>query len=832
MRRRFVILLVLALALPSVAKAAGVETPDGRVDVTVTPEANEDGDGGRVRVSGNAGAVPVDNAVQGDASPEDGGPYLEVTNPPMYETAGTRGATREELYGPPTARAALGFGRLTAGIGEAGVLTNLAWPGPGSPDHVSYANVSRGVPDEGTPENQGAFGGLLLPAGEEVGGRRVVWFTPTAGWRVIRQQYAGPESGTLVTVLEHDTAPLGVTIRDVVHPTQDVLARHFEVTGAPAGSRLVHFANMDPTTSRVPRAPANVSGVTDFAGDFATTYDAGSGTMLHFRPYTADPAAATVALTGSPGTTNALHAVSRTFGTGVYVAIGGEQAPVEFQAGLETLGLVRAEAEGTPALDPYYDAADGSLSGSVAAVGRTAGALAWEGTTGTVYLSAAEDPAAAVDAIVDARTRGFEAIRGAADANWAAWLGRARLPGGADPQTIDVVKRALMLIRTAQDEDTGAIVANTTSQTPYKQDWLRDGAFFNYALLLAGYDEMVARHNDFYRRAQSAAGHWDPILCTDGAQCSAVFVFEIDAQAFGVWALWLEYELSDRDHADLARLRHNYGAIRAGAEVLYACQDPTNGLQCYASEDDHPDPTQGAQGASTVYLGLRSAADAARALGELDDAERWDTRAEELRSAARQHLCADTCQRGRGYMIWPGKVLTADSGRAAGHSAVGEHPALAATLDRMADRYPSWIAGSTPGAGDFFQYPMEPLFSLATTDWRAEEGHEQLLSDAVRWLTHEVVEPGVLHYAERIYHTPEEGDTTSYLHSVGFPHIWSGAETYIAAALIQGLRGCPPGIDAIGDATCVGDRRGRSRRGLLTPLPDPAVTVRSSPPTP
>lgn len=782
MRKRGIVLVVAALVGPSVALAenATVGTPDRRVEVHVEEQRTDDG--GRVAAEGHVGAYHLDHSVEGDASEQ----RLRITNPPMFRAVGSDGNEMEELYGPPVARAALGTGGLTVAFRGDGVLTNLNWPGPGFYDHVNYLHRTRGVPNGGAPENAGSFAGLLLPDG-------ATWMTEMEGWRVARQAYESDQSGVLRTDLVHDDLGVKVRIRDVVHPTMDVLARRIEVVGkAPAGARLAYFANMNPTTSRVPRAPSVTDAVADEASDFATVYDEASDGMLHLRPYRLDPAAATVAVTGRLGDEENLAAAADTSGPGVYVAVAGDGAPAEYQAGLEAAGLVREEAEATPLLDPYYDARDGTLSGSAAAVGKTAGAQAWDGASGTVYVVAGESAGEVRDAVAEARTLGFDGIRRASDVDWREWLRGVRLPMVDDERTEAVAKRALMLVRTAQDRRTGAITANVTTQTPYRQDWLRDGAFFNYALLLAGTEEtvaMVRRHNDFYRRAQSETGHWDPILCTDGAHCDAAFPFEIDAQAFGVWTLWTEYEFT----GDAGRLALNYEAIRKGAEVLMACEDPTTGLQCYASEDDHVQPTQGPQGAATVYLGLRSAAAAARLVDPgSGDAGDWDARATELRAAARDAFCDRTCRTGRGYMVWPGGVLTAGDG-------LPEHADLQRTLDQVGRVMDRQVARELPPPDGFFQYPMEPMFGLAVA-WDDEAAGERLGS-GVRWLTHEVAEPGVDHYAERIFHLDTDGDGRGdrYLHSVGFPHVWSGAETYIAAALVHGLPGC---ASAAAGSTC------------------------------
>lgn len=776
MRRAWILAVIAAMAAANTAVAAvEIATPDERVAIAIEPETIPDGVS--VTVDGNVGALGFTTGVEGTTA--DGG-SVQINDLPMFGAVGTGGNEREELYGPPVARAALGTGGLTSSFRGDGVLTNLSWPGPGLYEHVNYRSTSRDWPNQGAPENAGSFGGLLLPDGTGT------WFTQGDGWVVVDQAYEGPTSGVLRTVLQRDT--ITVTVRDVVHPTLDVLARHYAVDGAPEGARLAYFANMNPTTTRVPRVPSITDGILDDALDFATAFDGDRGAMLHFRPYTLDPAAATVALTGQLGLGNLLGAIDSAIGDGVYIAVAGDRAPVDHQAGLETLGLLRGEFDGTPLIDPFYDARDGDLSGSPLALGKTAGAQAWDTTSSTVYLTAgssAIDAGAAVDA---ARGLGFEGIRQAAEADWAAWTGRARLPATSDGQVRAVTQRALMLIRTAQDRRTGAIVANTTTQTPYRQDWLRDGAFFNYALLVAGYPEMVERHNDFYRRAQSVTGHWDPILCTDGAHCSAIFPFEIDSQAFGVWSLVMEHDFT----GNTERLAGNWDAIRRGTAILELCEDPINGLQCYAAEDDAVAPTQGSQGAATVYLGLRAAARAAGILGHTADQARWNARADELQAATVEQLCRPGCTPGRGanYLVWPSLLLVEPTRDAA----------LDPLLQRQRNGLASNISFATPEPGGFFQYPMERIFGLATAGGDAPE-HRRLLEDAIAWLAHDVAEPGVLHFGERIFH---EGDGR-YLHSVGFPHVWSGAETYLAAALVHGVTGCPADR-TVGDAVCRGVR--------------------------
>lgn len=767
----------VALLLTLVLLAAGpveVGTPDGRFRGSA--DASADGDGASATASGDLGAQPFQTGVSV------GSDSLRVEDPPMADgwkfSADGHRAEREELYGPRAANASLGTGGLTANLDRTGVLSGLNWPGPGLYDHLAYLNVSRDWDNGGSADNAGSFGGLGTG-----------WLRDDFGWEVLDQRWADPDTGTLETVLASDERDLTVTITDVVHPTRDLMARNFRFSVG-VDEPFAYYGNFNPTTSRAPRVPSVFDAFADPVLDFGTVYSETDGALLHFRPYRVDPAVLTRLATAHPDLAAAEDAIAGGLGPGVYLAVAGQGHPASFQAGLETVGLVRGEAEATPLLDPYYDLADGSLSDAPAAFGKTAGALAGlpadpDGSY-TVYLSAAERPADALDAIRDARRAGFAAIRAAADADWQDWVGRARLPDTRDRTTLDVTRRALMLIRTAQDRTTGAIVANTTAQTPYRQDWVRDGAFFNYALLLAGYDEMVRDHNDFYRRVHRPGGTWDSFYYTDGAEAGAVFPYEVDSQAFALWALWLPMEFG----ADTDYLAEVYPAIAETADALLLCTDPTNGMQCYAPEDDAYRPTQESQGAATVYLAFRSAVASAEALGVEPD-PRWDERADELRAATLERLCdAEGCTGGRGgiYLVWPSRLLDPD-----------DEPTAALTqshLERFAGQLERRATKERPAVGGFFQYPMEAILALAPA-WTAPDADARL-EDAVRWLTHDVAAPGVLHFGERIYRDAPD----SYLHTVGFPHIWSGAETYLAAAFVEGLVGCAPGIHRVGEADC------------------------------
>src|SRR5206468_1384691 len=133
--------------------------------------------------------------------------------------------------------------------------------------------------------------------------------------------------------------------------------------------------------------------------------------------------------------------------------------------------------------------------------------------------------------------------------------------------------------------------------------WVGGGSFFNCALDLAGYRDVVSRHNRFYARVQRkefspwsvvysmkcpadpAARHYpdcvppgtfemnyfaDPTEVVPGAP----FSFEIDEAGLGVWTMWDHAQYLTDAAERAAYLADVCPAMERGAANLAACRDP------------------------------------------------------------------------------------------------------------------------------------------------------------------------------------------------------------------------------------------------------------------
>src|SRR5262249_12252531 len=122
--------------------------------------------------------------------------------------------------------------------------------------------------------------------------------------------------------------------------------------------------------------------------------------------------------------------------------------------------------------------------------------------TATFDLAVGATKVEAYDLLRSARAETPDAQIAATERWWADFLAPARLPDTDDPLITAFARRSLIAARTATDDASGAIVASVATQSPYGADWPRDGAFINHALDLAGYTDIVGRHNRFYVRVQ------------------------------------------------------------------------------------------------------------------------------------------------------------------------------------------------------------------------------------------------------------------------------------------------------------------------------------------
>jgi glucoamylase len=757
--------------LAAAPTCVGSAAPDGRIGATVclTGEAN----GSEADVSVQLGAYDSVNGV--GATP--GG--LSVTNVPFFAGRVLLGPAGpefddEELVGPTPIASSLGNGGLSAGFTPTGTVAVLSWPNPSYFNQMDYLTRSRGFDSRlGAAENQGAFAGIdyALPGG----GRRFSWLRD---WTAT-QRYLSGGSNALVT--EFSQSGVAVSQTAVISPDRDVMVVRYQVFGA-CDAKIVFFENLNPNLYKVPFLPGQDSFLWP-GNDFAAFWKDDAGALLHFRPLTADPGSFLNVVEGSPDYVRStlgrdLEAATK---PGVAFAITSRPAPLAHQVGVDVFGILR---EGTPDLggeDAYYDATSrgAGLSGADAAFGQVDAAIAVPVQNGVadVIVAAAHSTE---EALAIGQAADYATIRDAEETYWQDWLADAKLP--ASSANLDVDRRALIAIRNATAAPTGAIVASIARQSAYAEDWTRDGSFFNYALELAGHPEMVDQHNRFYARVQRPNGSWGTMYYADGEE-GGPFLYEIDQQGLGTWTLWQHYVFTgDRKYLDDV-----YPAIARAADWMTVYADPTTGKQGPAMEDDNLFPSQGLQGAITVWLGLMSAVRAAEVGGDSANLSRWQARADQLRAAILkqyfpqgqfnpgspgygQNLGYQGDSSAASWVIWPAGLLdpTTELGM----------------LESLAAYVYDWLDSSISTA-PILSYQQKGIQALAVylgMGLTLPAGRDP--AKVSQWVDfyHSVLPTPTLHFGEQIWRV--EG---GWANRVDMPHAWSGTLVYLDAMALS----CP-----------------------------------------
>lgn len=271
-------------------------------------------------------------------------------------------------------------------------------------------------------------------------------------------------------------------------------------------------------------------------------------------------------------------------------------------------------------------------------------------------------------------------------------LSEAPVPDAADQKVVDLSKRALVTLVQNYDpkggpnvDGGGAIVASVARQSPYGEDWPRDGFYFNYVLdhQLKLHD-WVERRNKWYADLQQKpdkkfpddfpnqplvpAGNWAMNYYGNGVE-GGIIPWEIDETGYMVAAFWDHYKATD----DRSYLRDIYPAIKRSADFLVQFKDPDNNLQKKAHEDDHMNKSQTMVGAQSTWMGLRTAEKAAEELGNMNDAERYRKRRKELGKAINTQLWnKDRKAWGKAHVgiaeiVWPVKFRDYNNQRVRNH---------------------------------------------------------------------------------------------------------------------------------------------------------------------
>lgn len=675
-----------------------------------------------------------------------------------------------EDFGPTDITAVSGNRKMTVALNDRATVTVLKWPSPSYYDQIKYRTTDRAAPRMGALPNEGAFVGLAYKRGSKPW--RFDWLRE---WPA-KQRFADDDSDEVVTTFRNRDQGLGVTLRDVVAADQDSLVRAVAVARTAASRvtrvRVFSFANFNPVYSKTAQSPTD-DWCTEEDSDDGATYDEPADAIVHER-------SGTDSSTGDP--------------SGAALVMGFDGASQGHQVGVDSYEAGAGEGSA------YDDAADGKLQGTATASGQVDAAISDDislakrrrGST-TILIAAAFSAQEALKELEEARSRTAAGVRAAKHRWWIRWLRGSRLPKDAPASVVSLAKRSLISARQAADPR-GLIVASVATQPPHGLDWIRNGAYINRMLEVAGFREMVAQHNLRYAQLQATsvekprggettpAGNWSQNYYADGVVGGPI-PYEIDETGLGIWTLWDHYSFTK----ERTYLLSVYEEIQRAAHYLsdnppLGCRDPATGLQCAANEGDNPEITRTLVGAQAAWLGLDAAVQAARALGtetSRQNATKWANRRDELAAAIRDNYFDEDCgcytrdYEIGGTNLWP----------------VGLEPYGSNISNNQAAVNWTHIARSLSGRLDRSKLAGKVLLGNAFA-WQNQPAKRRQLKRALRWMAEVPTtdETGLLGEAWMRY-PGRNGKITTM---VSQPSVWHQAIFYLAAAKVYGTEAWRP----------------------------------------
>ncbi len=618
-----------------------------------------------------------------------------------------------EGYGPTNISGIMGNGRLSVALNEKGTITVFKWPSPSYYDHVKYMTWSREKPFFGALPNEGIFAGIFYITDDGQG------FNWLREWDV-SQEYLYPDSLILLTCFENHRLRLRVEQTDIVDPELDLLRRNYRIKLDPASpvksAKLMLHANFNPMVSKITSFPFQDTYL-EYLSNSAAEYDPEAGALIQHK-------------TGRDISTGIINSV--------FIALGLDAPPESYQAGLDSI----AWPLNLRVNDPFFQAGKGKYGGADSASGQVSAGLSSamdfsQNYTAEMdfFIAVSDDRRDAKDVLAKGKAMPFPVALEKTRKHWSGKIASCPMPDTDNQRILQVARLSLLVMLAGFCEDSGAVVASIATQSPYGEDWPRDGAFINEALTAAGLHDLVERHNLFYIKHQAREdnpvffrvpkGSWASNYYADGIPGMHVNFWQIDTTGFALWTLWHHYEAT----GDRAYLEKAYPAIERTADFLTGFRDAKTGLQKKAHEFDLVQRRQTIVGAVTVYLGLKSATMAAEKMNDNASLERWNTRAEELkRIILRDFYNSELgCFTGRpegkscagfsqSWILWPYELIPYEDPRAA---AVADNiwQALNPSIELQRDR------GS---------YEIIPILVLARA-WKNDPEKLARVREALAW---------------------------------------------------------------------------------------------------
>lgn len=243
---------------------------------------------------------------------------------------------------------------------------------------------------------------------------------------------------------------------------------------------------------------------------------------------------------------------------------------------------------------------------------------------------------------------------------WRSWVNKNDVDfADLSPESVELFKRSLLVMRTQIDNDGAILAANDSDVTERATDhysylWTRDGALVAHAFDLADYAFLARNFYEFCGKIINEEGYFLQKYNADGTVASGwhtawdirakkrLVPIQEDETALVIWALWRHYD----EFRDIEFVRKLYRPLITKA-ADFMCRFRDAKLKLPLPSWNLWEDRRGIHTftCSTVVGGLRAAASFADLFGETERAETYQTTADEIVAAMREHLYSPKLER-------------------------------------------------------------------------------------------------------------------------------------------------------------------------------------------
>ncbi len=306
----------------------------------------------------------------------------------------------------------------------------------------------------------------------------------------------------------------------------------------------------------------------------------------------------------------------------------------------------------------WKDAEDGELSGNPVAQGSIDSVCALHldlkphgQATGWYSMAVGVDYAAVTRISRSLSRKGPVELLKRSASYWQLWVTKGDDTLDQIPANLaNLFRRSLLVLRTQIDNHGAIIAANDHDIAQFNRDtysymWPRDGALVAATLIDAGYSEISRRFFDFCHRVITDQGFLLHKYTPDGSLASSWHAWSAegkkqlpiqeDETALVLWALWRHFD----QFRDIEFIKRHYrGLIIRAANWICSYIDEDTGLPLPSWDLWEERYGVHSWTVSSVWAGLSSAANFARAFGEDELSLHYQRTAAEMRKAAEKLL--------------------------------------------------------------------------------------------------------------------------------------------------------------------------------------------------